>query len=49
VINEEALQAYQVVYEIQKRGLGQEHPDTLTTRNNMALVLSKQEKYQITL
>jgi hypothetical protein len=34
--HEEALQAYLEVYEIQKRVLGPEHPDTLTIRNNIA-------------
>jgi ankyrin repeat protein len=43
---EEALQAYQEVYEIQKRVLGPEHPDTLTTRNNIASVLDDQGKYE---
>jgi tetratricopeptide (TPR) repeat protein len=43
---EEALQAYQEVYEIRKRVLGSKHLDTLTTRNNMAGVLYKQGKYE---
>jgi pentatricopeptide repeat protein len=43
---EEALQAYQEVFDIWKRELGPEHPSTLTTRNNMAEVLSKQGKYE---
>jgi pentatricopeptide repeat protein len=40
------LQAFQDVFYIWKRELGPEHPDTLTTRNNMAGVLSKQGKYE---
>jgi hypothetical protein len=40
----EALQAYQEVYDKRKGLLGPEHPTTLTTRNNMALVLSDQGK-----
>jgi tetratricopeptide (TPR) repeat protein len=43
---EDALQAYQEVFDKRKDLLGPEHPDTLTTRNNMALVLSKQGKYE---
>ncbi len=38
---QETFQAYQVLYEILKCVLGPEHPSTLTTRNNMAGVLSK--------
>jgi tetratricopeptide (TPR) repeat protein len=40
------LQAYQEVYEIEKSVLGPEHPSTLTTRHNMALVLDNQGKYE---
>jgi tetratricopeptide (TPR) repeat protein len=43
---EEALQTYQENYETEKRVLGPEHPDTLTTRNNMAGVLYQQGKYE---
>ncbi len=43
---EEALQAYQEVFDKTKDLLGPEHPDTLATRNNMALVLSNQGKYK---
>jgi tetratricopeptide (TPR) repeat protein len=43
---EEALQAHREVYEIRKRVLGPEHPDTLTTRKNMARVLSEQGKHE---
>jgi tetratricopeptide (TPR) repeat protein len=43
---EEALQTNLEVNEIQKRVLGPEHPDTLNTRNNMALVLHNQGKYE---
>jgi hypothetical protein len=39
---DEALGIYQEVLNIRERVLGKEHPDTLTTRNNMALVLNKQ-------
>jgi tetratricopeptide (TPR) repeat protein len=42
---DEALQAYQEVFDIWKRELGPEHPSTLTIRNDMAFVLSKQGKY----
>ncbi len=41
---DEALGIYQDVLSIQKRVLGEEHPDTLMTRHNMALVLGKQGK-----
>jgi hypothetical protein len=40
------LQAYQEVFDKTKDLLGPEHPDTLATRNNMALVLSNQGKYK---
>jgi tetratricopeptide (TPR) repeat protein len=43
---EEALRAYQEVFDKRKDLLGPEHPDTLTTRHNMAVVLSKQGKYE---
>jgi hypothetical protein len=38
---EEALGIYGQVLSIQERVLGAEHPDTLTTRNNMALALQR--------
>jgi tetratricopeptide (TPR) repeat protein len=43
---EEALQAFQEVYDIEKNILGPERPSTLIARNNMALVLKKQGKYK---
>jgi hypothetical protein len=43
---EEALQAYQEVFDKQKDLLGPKHPHTLTTRNNMVGVLSKKGKYE---
>jgi hypothetical protein len=42
---EEALQAHHEVYDIWKQVLGPEHPDTLTTRDNMVGVLSEQGNY----
>jgi tetratricopeptide (TPR) repeat protein len=41
---DEALGIYEEVLNIEERVLGAEHPDTLTTRHNMALVLDKQGK-----
>jgi hypothetical protein len=38
---EEALGIYGEVLSIKERVLGVEHPDTLATRNNMALALNK--------
>jgi hypothetical protein len=40
------LQAYQEVLDKRIDLLGPEHPSTLTTRNNMAGVLSNQGKYE---
>jgi hypothetical protein len=38
------LQAYQDVFDKRKDLLGPEHPDTLTTRKNIVLLLSNQGK-----
>jgi tetratricopeptide (TPR) repeat protein len=35
------------VLEIQEKVLGREHPDTLTSMNNLALVLDSQGKYEV--
>ncbi len=43
---EEALQAYQEVFDKMKDLLGPEHPDTLTTLTCMALVFFTQGKYE---
>jgi tetratricopeptide (TPR) repeat protein len=43
---DEALQAYQEVFDKRKDLLGPEHPSTLTTQNNMAGVLSYLGKYE---
>jgi tetratricopeptide (TPR) repeat protein len=42
---DEALQTYNEIYEKQKHILGVNHPDTLTTLHNVALVMDKQGKY----
>ncbi len=39
------LRIYEEVFNIKERVLGAEHPDTLTTRHNMAWALDKQGKY----
>ncbi len=38
---DEALGIYQDVLNMRKRVLGEEHPDTLMTRHNMALAQNK--------
>src|SRR5699024_6337242 len=43
---EEAILFGRKTLESLKSILGPDHPDTLTTRNNMALVLDKQGKYE---
>ena len=44
----EAEAMYRAIWEIRRRPdvLGEEHPDTLTTRNNLALQIGKQGRYQ---
>ncbi|KAK5550164.1 hypothetical protein LTR46_011837, partial [Exophiala xenobiotica] len=42
----EAEQMHREVVEVQERVLGQERPDTLTSMNNLALVLRDQGKYE---
>jgi hypothetical protein len=32
--------------ELQRKMLGREHPSTLTSMNNLAVVLSEQDKYE---
>jgi len=41
----EAEQMYREVVEVRERVQGKEHPDTLTSMNNLATVLSDQGKY----
>ena len=43
---EEILTAYQEVLDKQKQIFGTDNPDTLTTINNLALVLDSQGKYE---
>jgi tetratricopeptide (TPR) repeat protein len=42
----EAEELFVQVMETRKRALGDEHPSTLTTRSNLALVLERQGKYE---
>ena len=42
---EEAEQMYQQALELREKVLGQEHPLTLASINNLALVLDRQGKY----
>jgi len=41
-----AEQMYQEVTEVRERVLGKEHPDTLTSMNNLATMLSDQRRYK---
>ena len=43
---EEAEQIFQDLVGLQRRIQGAEHRDTLATMNSLALVLSKQKKYE---
>jgi len=44
---EEALVIYREVLDIRERVLGKEHPDTLTDRNIMALMLATREVFKL--